>query len=214
MSGTPPRLVLIAGPSGSGKSRLAHLAGCPCLRLDDFYFDADHPGMPQTLGITDWDDPRSWDADSALAALQELLSTGEVVTPAYSISESRRVGSHSVRLDGAGCLTAEGIFAIEFLATCRAAGLAIEAIYLDRPAPLVFWLRLRRDLAKKRKPPLILLRRGVALWRAQPALRRKAVAAGFSPMSMRGAVARLANEPSTTGNGSHVGRDGTRRADR
>ena len=102
------------------------------------------------------------------------------------------MGSHEVRMDGASCLTAEGIFAIEFLATCRAAGLAAEAIYLDRPGFLVFWLRLRRDLAKKRKPPRILLRRGIALWRAQPALKRKALAAGFTPMGMRAAVARLA----------------------
>lgn len=191
MSTTPPRLVLIAGPSGSGKSRLAHATGCPSLRLDDFYFDADHPGMPQTLGITDWDDPRSWAAETAVAALRELLTNGEVVTPTYSIAESRRVGSHTLRLEGADCLTAEGIFAIEFLATCRAAGLEVEAIYLDRPAPLVFWLRLRRDLAKKRKPPLILLRRGLALWRAQPALKRKALAAGFTPLSMRAALAHL-----------------------
>lgn len=191
----PCRLVLIAGPSGSGKSRLAHAVGCPSLRLDDFYFDADHPGMPQTLGITDWDDVRSWDARSAVAALQQLLSTGSVVVPAYSISESRRVGSHEVRLDGASCLTAEGIFAIEFLATCREAGLDVDAVYLDRPGPVVFWLRLRRDLAKKRKPPLILLRRGLALWRAQPGLRRKAIAAGFTPLSMRGALAHLAATP-------------------
>lgn len=191
MSAGDCRLVLIAGPSGSGKSRLAHASGCPSLRLDDFYFDADHPGMPQTLGITDWDDPRSWDAGAAVAALRELLATGEVAVPTYSISESRRTGSHVVRLDGARCLTAEGIFAVEFLDTCRAAGLEVDAIYLDRPAPLVFWLRLRRDLAKKRKPPLLLLRRGLALWRAQSGLRRKAVSAGFIPMSMRAATAHL-----------------------
>jgi len=185
--------VLIAGASGSGKSRLAHLAGCPCLRLDDFYFDADHPDLPRSpIGIVDWDDPRCWDAGAAVTALKELLATGQVEAPAYSISESRRVGSHEVRLDGAACLTAEGIFAIEFLATCRAAGLDPEAIYLDRPGFVVFWLRLRRDLAKKRKPPGILLRRGLALWRAQPALKRKALAAGFTPMSMRAAVASLA----------------------
>jgi len=193
VSAAPPRLVLIAGASGSGKSRLAHLAGCPSLRLDDFYFDADHPHLPRSpIGIVDWDDPRCWDAGAAVAALQHLLSSGRVEAPAYSISESRRVGSHEVRMDGASCLTAEGIFAIEFLATCRAAGLAAEAIYLDRPGFLVFWLRLRRDLAKKRKPPRILLRRGIALWRAQPGLKRKAIAAGFTPMGMRAAVARLA----------------------
>jgi uridine kinase len=186
------RLVLIAGASGSGKSRLAHASGCPSLRLDDFYFDADHPGMPCTsLGITDWDDPRSWDAETAIEALRTLLETGRTVVPTYSIGESRRTGSHQLRLDGAPCLTAEGIFAIEFLATCREAGVPAEAIYLDRPALLVFALRLRRDLAHKRKPPLILLRRGLALWRAQPALKRKALAAGFTPLGMRAATALL-----------------------
>lgn len=188
------RLVLIAGASGSGKSRLAHAVGCPSLRLDDFYHDAGHPGMPTTeFGITDWDHPACWDAAGALEALRALLATGQAVVPTYSISESRRTGSHSVRLDGAACLTAEGIFAIEFLATCREAGVPAEAIYLDRPPLLVFALRLRRDLAKKRKPPHILLRRGLALWRAQPTLKRKALAAGFTPLGMRAATARLAS---------------------
>jgi uridine kinase len=185
-------LVLIAGASGSGKSRLAHASGCPSLRLDDFYHDADHPDLPRTeFGIPDWDDPRSWDAQAAIEALRNILTTGETVVPTYSISESRRTGSHQFRLSGAHCLTAEGIFAIEFLATCRQAGVPAEAIYLDRPAPLVFALRLRRDLAKKRKPPRILLRRGRALWRAQPALKRKALAAGFTPLTMRAATALL-----------------------
>ena len=198
MSTGSPRLVLIAGPSGSGKSRLAHVTGCPALRLDDFYFDADHPHLPRSpIGIIDWDDPRSWDADSALSALTALVTYGEVDVPTYSISESRRTGSHLLSLDGATCLTAEGIFAIDFLAVCRRAGLATEAIYIDRPGAVVFWLRLRRDLAKKRKPPLILLRRGAALWRAQGSLKRKALAAGFTPMTMRRAVAHLQPSPPT-----------------
>lgn len=189
---TTPRIILIAGASGSGKSRLALAAGCPTLRLDDYYFDADHPGMPSTnLGITDWDDPASWDAAGALAGLQELLTTGELMAPAYSITESRRVGSHRIQLGGCHCLTVEGIFAIEFLVHCRSAGLSVEPIYLDRPAGLVYLLRLRRDFAKKRKPPLIAIRRGWALRKAQPALRAKALSAGFTPMSMRTAIAHL-----------------------
>lgn len=186
---------MIAGPSGSGKSRLARLAGCPALRLDDFYFDADHPAMPRSpIGIIDWDDPRSWDADAAVAALAVLVAEGEVEVPTYSISESRRIGSHSLRMNGADCLTAEGIFAMEFLDTCRRAGLAVEALYIDRPGAVVFWLRLRRDLAKKRKPPMILLRRGLALWQAQGSLKRKALAAGFTPMSMRQAATHLTRQ--------------------
>ena len=41
----------------------------------------------------------------------------------------------------------------------KRAGLAVEPIYLDRPSGLVYLLRLRRDFAKKRKPPLIASRR-------------------------------------------------------
>ncbi|MBU3977075.1 uridine kinase [Propionicimonas sp.] len=215
-----PRLVLIAGPSGSGKSRLMHASGLPCLRLDDFYFDADHPGMPTTnLGITDWDDPRSWDAEAALAGLRQLLETGEFAAPAYSISESRRVGTRPVSLDGAGCLGVEGIFAIEFLQHCRQAKLSVEAIYLDRPAALVYLLRLRRDLAHKRKPPHIAVRRGWALARAQAGLRRRALAAGFEPLGMKAAISRIGHltRPSVaacaTGQAGHEsGGDGTRKS--
>ena len=40
------QVVVLAGPSGSGKSRLAEHAGLPVLRLDDFYKSAGDPGLP------------------------------------------------------------------------------------------------------------------------------------------------------------------------
>lgn len=195
------RLVLVAGPSGSGKSRLARACGGTNLRLDDFYRDADHPGLPRTLGIVDWDHPHSWDAEAAMVAVRQLLETGEAEVPEYSIGQSRAVGRRTLRVGDAAVVVAEGVFAVDLLAPCRAAGLPVEAIYLDRPGLLVFWLRLRRDLKQRRKPPLILLRRGLALWRAQGGLKRRAVAAGFTPMGLRDALARLTRmqTPSTVG---------------
>ena len=187
-----PPIFLVAGASGSGKSRLAHASGCLAFRLDDFYFDADHPGHVLTdYGIIDWDDPASWDAAAAVAALRRLLDTGEVEVPLYSISESRAIGRHTVTLGDCRCVVAEGIFAIELLPHLREAGIPATPIYLDRPGWLVFALRLRRDLAGKRKPPRLLLRRGWALWQAQPALKRKAAEAGFRPLSMRRALAAI-----------------------
>src|SRR5665811_1105500 len=67
------RVVIVAGPSGAGKSRLAaHLQnrhGWPIVRLDDFYRDGDDPSLPiLPMGVPDWDNPRSWDADAAVQA--------------------------------------------------------------------------------------------------------------------------------------------------
>lgn len=195
MSEAPsPQLVLVAGASGSGKSRLAHASECLAFRLDDFYYDADHPGHVLTdYGIIDWDDVASWNAEAAVTALRTLIATGEVETPEYSISESRAIGRHTVTLGNCDCIVAEGVFAIELLPHLHAAGMPATAIYLDRPGWLVFALRLRRDLARKRKSRRVLLRRGLALWRAQPDLKRRAVAAGFTPLSMRRALAEIAS---------------------
>ena len=41
-------LILLAGPSGSGKSRLVATAACPRVNLDDFYRDEDDPANPRT----------------------------------------------------------------------------------------------------------------------------------------------------------------------
>ena len=59
------RVIVLAGPSGSGKSRLAARLGLPVLRLDDFYKDGDDPTLPRiehgaNAGMVDWDHPASW----------------------------------------------------------------------------------------------------------------------------------------------------------
>lgn len=182
------RVILLAGPSGGGKSRLARHIGALALRLDDFYRDADTPGLPRAHGIVDWDDPATWDPAAAVDALGRLVREGRCEVPLYSIAESRRVGRRTLELGGHALVVAEGIFAVDLLPHARRAGLPVEPLYLDRSRWLVAALRLRRDLAHRRKPPLVLLRRGWALFRSQPALRASALAAGFTPVTMRRAI--------------------------
>lgn len=186
------RIVLLAGPSGSGKSRLAHAGTALAVRLDDFYLDADAPALPRSpQGFIDWDDVATWDAAGAVAALTALRDQGRADVPVYSIAESRRTGRHTLEVAGRGLVIAEGIFAIELLPIARAAGLDVEALYLDRSRTLVAALRLRRDLAQHRKSLPVLLRRGLTLWRDQPRLRRRALDAGFRPVTMRAALTKL-----------------------
>ncbi len=189
----------MAGPSGCGKSRLSRVAteagGVATLPLDEFYRDLDHPGLPRTLGIVDWDDVASWDCDLAIETIRRLLTDGAAEVPSYDISQSLCVGSRTLDMGGARVLLAEGIFAPPLLTAARAAGLPVEALWLARHRTTNFTRRLARDLKEKRKSPTVLLRRGAALYRSEPQLTREAMAAGFRPVGMREAtrvIAKLA----------------------
>lgn len=189
-------LLLIAGPSGSGKSRLTRTvtqAGLgAAISLDDFYREADHPGLPMTpMGIPDWDRVESWDLELAVSTLSSLLRRGHAELPVYDISLSRRVGSRVVDLGDASTVLAEGIFAIDALRPALEAGIDARGWWLDRQRAANFSRRLVRDLKERRKSPTVLLRRGAALYRGEPALRREAITRGFTPVTMRGALAQL-----------------------
>ncbi len=178
------RVVILAGPSGSGKTRLAgrlHAEhGWPILRLDDFYRDEGDPAMPrqEALGMVDWDHPDSWDATAAVAALVELVDTGRVVVPVYDIASSRAVGSHEVLAGPAQLVIAEGIFAADIVPTLRDAGVLWAAWCIHHHPAVTFARRLARDLAQHRKPPAVLLRRGVGLMRTEPDIVRRLTGLG------------------------------------
>jgi len=182
------RVIVLAGPSGAGKSRLAERSGLPVLRLDDFYKSAGDPTLPvitegPNAGIVDWDDPASWLPEDALAALADLCRDGKADVPIYEIAQNGRCGAQVLDLDGSALFVAEGIFAHHVVAPCREAGL-LAAAYCVRQHPLVtFWRRLTRDLREHRKPPLVLVRRGMALMREQRRLVADVVAHGCEPVS-------------------------------
>ncbi|MGP9539051.1 NUDIX domain-containing protein [Brachybacterium sp. AOP43-C2-M15] len=187
----PRRVVLLAGPSGSGKGLLSQRSGLPVLPLDEFYRDLDAPGLPRRFGIVDWDDPASWDAGAALEALTAMAHDGAGEVPIYSISASRRQGVRRLEAGDAPLIIAEGIFAAELIAPLAAAGLLADAIVLHRPAPIVFALRLARDLRERRKAPHTLIRRGWALARQQRSDLARWRQAGMRPEGLRGGIRRL-----------------------
>ncbi len=182
------QVILLAGPSGAGKSRLARRLGLPVLRLDDFYKNGSDPSLPRieagpNAGLVDWDHPDSWLPQDAFEALAELCRRGRADVPVYDIAHDGRIGQQLLDLAGAPLFVAEGIFAQHVVARCHQNGILAAAYCVTQPALLTFWRRLARDLSERRKPPLVLLQRGLALMRAQPEVVADAVAHGCEVVS-------------------------------
>ncbi|TDU88631.1 uridine kinase [Kribbella voronezhensis] len=192
MTRVSARVVLLAGPSGTGKSHLAELTGLPVVRLDDFYRDGDDEAMPRSpLGIVDWDHPGSWDGERAVAALETLCTTGSADMPIYDISADGTVGHRPVSTEGSPLVIAEGIFADQIVGPLQDRGLLAAAICVRHHRLVTFARRFQRDLREHRKPPFTLLRRGLLLLRDDPRVVRRCLDAGCEPLSPKAARRRI-----------------------
>ena len=179
------RVILLAGPSGSGKSHLARESGLPVLALDDFYRGGDDAHLPRDpdLGIIDWDDPLAWNAEVAVEAITAICREGHADVPVYDIAHDHATSTQRFDAGSAQLFVAEGLFAAEIIAPCRERGLLADALLVHRRPWLNFVRRLFRDLAEHRKPPLTLKRRGRALLRAERAVVRRQITLGARPSS-------------------------------
>lgn len=187
------RVILLTGPSGAGKTRLAARTGLPVLRLDDFYKEHDDPSLPRLPdGATDWDAPGSWDADAALAAVRALCEDGRTTVPEYDIAASARTGESQFALGGAALFVAEGIFAADIARRCADADLLADAICLRGRPFTTFRRRLLRDVREGRKSVPFLVRRGWALMRAEDAIVSRHRGLGAYACARDEALARIA----------------------
>ncbi|WP_228922523.1 uridine kinase [Streptomyces sp. DH7] len=189
----PTRVVLLAGPSGSGKSVLAARTGLPVLRLDDFYKEHDDPTLPRVPGSTDidWDSAGSWDADAAVAAIAELCRCGRTEVPVYDIATSSRTDHEAFHIEPP-LFVAEGIFAADIVERCQDLGLLADALCLRGRPSTTFRRRLVRDLREGRKSVPFLLRRGWRLMRAERRIVARQTALGAYPCGKEEALGRFA----------------------
>ena len=129
-----------------------------------------------------------------MAALEQLCHDGSVDAPVYDIAASARTGHRLVELGEAAYVVAEGIFAQEMVDECRRRGLLADALCVTQHPARTFARRLSRDLREHRKPPWVLLRRGLHLFAAQRTVVAHARQLGcrvVSPDQARAAISAL-----------------------
>ncbi|GAA5193214.1 hypothetical protein GCM10023322_54720 [Rugosimonospora acidiphila] len=120
-----------------------------------------------------------------MAAIKELAKTGTAKVPAYSFSANQAIGDRTVTIGDSRLFVAEGIFAAELAQCCQELGLLANAFALHRSRATTFVRRLTRDLAEHRKPARVLIRRGIALYRADREVLARQVALGCVPANGR-----------------------------
>ena len=119
------RIVMLTGPSASGKTTTAHkiadaltVRGCPSkvVSLDNFYKNLDeYPRLPD--GTKDYENVTALDLDEIHRCLGELVSKGSTDLPIFDFpTESRLPEREHLELEGGVCIV-EGIHALNPILT-------------------------------------------------------------------------------------------------
>jgi uridine kinase len=147
---TTPRLVAIAGGSGSGKSwltdRLQKVFGDKAARLslDDFYLDRSYLPASRREQIN-YDHPRGIDWTRLEQVLQDCRAERGVWLPAYDFKTHTRIPREKTWYPKALVLV-EGLWSLLYPAIRR---LFDFSIFIECPEPLRLRRRLARDMAER-----------------------------------------------------------------
>ncbi|WPJ96814.1 uridine kinase [Coraliomargarita algicola] len=146
-----PKLILVAGISGSGKSSfvqsLAEYIGSEqsiVLSLDNYYCDLSHLSDAER-NQRDFDQPDAWEKARLLRDISDLKQGKEIAMPIYNFDTHLRMPTCQ-RVQAANYIIAEGIFALCYE---KLNELANIKIFVEIDENIALQRRIRRDTRER-----------------------------------------------------------------
>jgi len=155
-----PLLVLIGGPSASGKTSLSRILQngvedqisedleysltARVMNLDDFYKNQSEKSMPEKVK-TNYDHPKAFEWELAIQQVKELIDRRTIKKPNYSFTEHTRL-PETESVDPADIIIFEGIFALLNPEINQMAGLRL---YVDTRLTECLMRRAERDVRER-----------------------------------------------------------------
>lgn len=116
------RILLLAGPSGAGKTTTANLIadalraaehGSTVISLDDFYLDGGDPRYPRLSdGSRNMECAEALDLDKIRRTLSDILAARPFTVPKYDFKTAAPIGERTYPAFADGCVILEGLHAL------------------------------------------------------------------------------------------------------
>ena len=149
------KLILVAGPSSSGKSTLARAlcqeigADRACLlSLDHYYRDLRHLSARERA-LIDFDHPDAWESEKLIKDMGQLLEGNPVEMPEYDFTTHLRM-EEKQPISPCPFIIAEGLFALCY---AKLNALASLKIFVDIDDAVALQRRLERDTRERGRSP-------------------------------------------------------------
>jgi uridine kinase len=134
-------LIGIAGPSGSGKSELAHrlstAIAAPIISLDNYYRSLDHLSF-EDRAASNFDEPAALEDELLLVQLSDLANGRPIQVPVYDFSRHTRIPGEQF-VSATGYVIIEGLFTLYWNDLRRILRLSV---YVDLEDEICFDRRL------------------------------------------------------------------------
>ncbi|MGZ0655060.1 uridine kinase [Coraliomargarita sp. W4R53] len=149
------KLILVAGPSSSGKSTLAQ-ALCQMLgpqqtrllSLDHYYHDLRHLS-PEARALRNFDEPNAWESARMITEMQDLVMGQSIDMPQYDFSTHLRVDKTQTIVP-CPYIIAEGLFALCYP---KLNAIAALKIFVDLSDDIALERRIERDIRERGRTP-------------------------------------------------------------